>query len=46
LRGNATVHFEEYTRFRFYDMTAGERVRFVADLLDLHHACVIDVGRS
>jgi|SRR5262249_21565233 len=46
LRGNAAAHIYGYTQFRFYEMTVGERVRFVADLLDLHNACLIDIGRS
>ena len=46
LRGSAAAHLEDFTYFRFGDMTPNERVRFVGDLLALHEACLIDLGRS
>src|SRR5262245_8411067 len=40
LRSNAADHVGYFTYFRFADMTVGERLRFVADLIALYEGCL------
>jgi len=47
LRGNAVVkHAGTCPYFRFADVSRTERKRFVADLIALYEACLIDIGRG
>jgi hypothetical protein len=46
LREDAADHGGNYTHFRFADMTVAQRKRFIADLIALYEACLIDLGRT
>ena len=46
LRGKVARQIGDYTLFAFDELKPSERTRFVKDLLALHNACLIDIGRT
>ena len=46
LRGDVARQIGDYTYFAFDKLTPSRRKQFVKDLLALHNACLIDIGRT